>query len=136
MAAAAAIFVVLLCAVSITTVELLEARDQRDQARFQSRRVEATNEFLGQLLLSDQGQKSAITNYRERIDAAVERLERQYRNAPQFRGRMLVYLADVYGTAQEIRRADELLQRAHDIGRAQNDPELMAYALCDRVLGF
>jgi eukaryotic-like serine/threonine-protein kinase len=133
-AAAAAIFVVLLGAVTITTAELLEARDQRDHARFQSRRVEATNEFLGQLLLSDHGPKSAATNYRERIDAAVERLERQYRNAPKFRGRMLVYFADVYGTAQENRRANELLERAHEIGREDNDPELMAYALCDRVL--
>jgi len=133
-AAAAAILVVLLGAVTITTVELVEARNQRDQARFQSQRVAATNDFLGQLLLSDQGPQSAATNYRERIDAAVERLERQYRNAPKFRGRMLIYLADVYGTAQENRRANELLERAHQIGREENDPELMAYALCDRVL--
>jgi len=133
-AAAAAMLVVLLGAVTITAVELVEARDQRDQARFQSQRVAATNDFLGQLLLSDQGSQSTSTNYRERIEAAVDRLERQYRNAPKFRGRMLIYLADIYGTAQENRRADELLERAQQIGREANDPELIAYALCDRVL--
>jgi serine/threonine-protein kinase len=132
-ATAIAIVAVLLSAVIITTTQLLETRVQRDRARFQSRRAEASNDFLGQLLLSDLGPSDPMSNNRGRIERGVEMLDKEYASDPKFQGRMLVYMGDAFVQTNQTARADELFQRGYEIGRDHNDPELMVHAKCERA---
>ena len=134
-AAGAGMVMVLLGAVAVTTAQLLEARAQRDQARFQSHRVQAANDFLGRLLMADTGATSAPATYRERIERGIELLDKEYLNDPKFQGQMLVFLAADLVQAQQTDRANQLFQRIYEIGRSQHDPNLMAYAQCGRAYG-
>ncbi len=67
--------------------------------------------------------------------SGVKLLEQQYRDDPKFQGRMLVELGAGFRDNDETRRANELFQRGYEIGRAQHDQELMAYAQCSRAYG-
>src|SRR6185436_11676752 len=71
----------------------------------------------------------------ERLDLSVEVLEKRYRDNPDFAGRMLVQIATQHRDALEIRQADELYDKACELGRANHEVELMALAQCSRVFG-
>jgi tetratricopeptide (TPR) repeat protein len=73
--------------------------------------------------------------FRDRVEFGVEMLSKQYQGNPKFGGRMLVEMALGYRDNQETARANELFQRAYDIGRVNHDAELMAYAQCSRAYG-
>lgn len=134
-AVTSSLFVLLLLigAVVLTTLQGAEARKQRDQARFESRRAELANDFMSVLLMSDGGPDRPMLTPTERLDRGVEMLEKQYRSDPAFLGRMLIQLANQYRGATETRRAGELYQRAYQIGRELQDPEMMASAQCSHA---
>jgi serine/threonine protein kinase len=120
-----------LCAAAIITfVQKLEANRQRDAAQFESRRAESANEFLNLLLLSDGGTKQASLSPTERIDLGAKMLELQYRDDPRFAGRMLIELGKQYRGQTATRQAVALDTRAYELGKAAQDPELMARAQC------
>jgi serine/threonine-protein kinase len=125
---------VLMSAVAVTTSEMVAARRQRDEARFQARRAEASNEFMNVLMLSGNGSQSALT-FDERVQLGVDLLDKQYRDDPHFAGRMLADLASEVRDNNEIGRANELFDRAYEMGRRTDDAELMVDALCARVYG-
>jgi eukaryotic-like serine/threonine-protein kinase len=129
------LFIVLLLvgAVVLTTMQGAEARKQRDQARFESRRAELANDFMSVLLMSDGGPDRPMLKPTERLDRGVEMLEKQYRSDPAFFGRMLIQLAHQYRGGTETRRAGELYERAYQIGRERHDIELMVYAQCSHA---
>jgi len=95
--------------------------------------VESTSDFLARLLQYEVDESHPLSSYRERIEAGVALVDQQYLHDPMLHGRMLVFLGGIYASAQEARRADELYQRAYEVGRESHDPELMSYALCERV---
>jgi tetratricopeptide (TPR) repeat protein len=134
-AVACGVAVVLIGAMAVTLRQMADARRQRDEARYQSRRVESSDEFLKLLMLSDFGPRQAATTLNERLELGIQLLDKQYADDPKFAGRMLVELAEYFTEIQETRRADELYARAYDIGRQKDDPELMAYAACHRIYG-
>lgn len=107
-----------------------EARLQRDDARYQSRRAEAANDFLNTLLMSDGGPDRPALSSIDRLNLGVELLEKQYSADPAFVGRMLLQLAIQFRNATDTKRAVELMNRAYELGRSTEDRELMALALC------
>jgi eukaryotic-like serine/threonine-protein kinase len=130
---AAAVALALVCAVIVTTTQMLEARRQRDQARYESRRAEATSDFMAVLLMSDGGPERRALTPHERLERGVELLDKQYGSDPRFLGRMLLQLANQFRGDTQTRRAAELYARAHEIGREQDDPELMIAAQCSQA---
>jgi serine/threonine-protein kinase len=129
-AAGALTALALIAATAITTVQMIEARHQRDEAGFQTRRAEAANEFLNVLLQSDGGSDKPMLNGRERLELGVQMIERQYRDDPQFAARMLILLGEQFRGNNETKRAIELYSKAYDLGRQTRNPELMARAQC------
>ena len=119
----------------VTSALMADARQQRDRARFESRRAEMVSDFMGALLMSDGGPDRPALNPAQRLDLGVQLLEKQYGSDPRFLGLMLVQLAHQYRGAVQIRRADQLYQRAYDIGKHIDDAELMAAAQCSHAYG-
>lgn len=107
-----------------------EARLQRDDARYQSRRAEAANDFLNTLLMSDGGPERPALSSVDRLNLGVELLEKQYSADPAFAGRMLIQLGNQFRNATDTQRAVQLMARAYELGRDTADSELMALALC------
>ncbi len=132
-AAAIAIAAALVGAVVVTTHEMVQARRQRDEARYQSRRAELTRDFLEVLMLSDGGPDRPALTVHERLERGVDLLNKQYRDDPKFVGRMTLELAVHFSKRDDTRRANELYERAYGIGRQTEDRELMAYAQCYRA---
>jgi serine/threonine-protein kinase len=120
----------LIGATLVTTLQMLEANRQRDEAVFQTRRAEAANEFLNALMQSEGGPEKPMLSRGERLELGVQMIERQYRDDPKFAGRMLIQLGRQFRGLNESKRALALFSKAYDLGRAQNDPELMARAQC------
>jgi eukaryotic-like serine/threonine-protein kinase len=134
-AVTSSLFVLLLLigAVVLTALQSAEARKQRDQARFESRRAELANDFMSVLLMSDGGPDRPVLEPTERLERGVEMLEKQYRSDPAFLGRMLIQLAHQYRGATETRRAGELYERAYQIGHELQDLEMMVHAQCSHA---
>ncbi len=132
-ATAIAIAIVLICAFIVTTQQMVEARQQRDQAHYQSRRAESTSDFLELLMLSDGGPDRPALSVHERLELGVNLLNQQYRDDPKFVGRMTLELAVQFSKHDNTRRANELYEQAYVIGRQTHDLELMAYAQCYRA---
>ena len=129
------IVAVLIGAMVVTTRQMLVAQQERDRTRYQSRRAEASRQFLETLMLSDLDASRPPRTFYERLEQGVQLLEQQYRDDPKFQGRMLVELAGGFRDNEQIARANELYQKAYDIGRVQADVELMVSAQCNRVYG-
>lgn len=119
----------------VTSVLMADARRQRDQAQFESRRAEMVSDFMGTLLMSDGGPDRPALTRSDRVERGVELLEKQYQSDPRFLGLMLVQLANQYRGLVQTRRADELYTRAYEIGQRIDDAELMATAQCSRAYG-
>lgn len=118
-----------------TSVLMADARRQRDQAQFESRRAEMVSDFMGTLLMSDGGPDRPALTRSDRVERGVELLEKQYQSDPRFLGLMLVQLANQYRGLVETRRAGELYTRAYEIGQRIDDAELMATAQCSQAYG-
>jgi eukaryotic-like serine/threonine-protein kinase len=135
-ALAALIVVMLVGAIVVTSIQMAEVQWQRDVARSQARRAEATDHFLELLMLSDLGPTQRTRTFHERLELGVELIEKHYSgNDPLFAGRMLVELGGHFRENDETNRADALYARAYDIGRQHHDAELMAAAQCARARG-
>jgi serine/threonine-protein kinase len=130
---AALVGVALVAAVIVTTTQMLEAQRQRDRARYESRRAEATSDFMTLLLMSEGGAGRAALTPHERLERGVELLDRQYRSDPRFLGRMLLQLAHQFRGDIQTRRANELYARAFELGREHDDVELMIAAQCNQA---
>jgi serine/threonine-protein kinase len=132
-AAAVLVLLSLVGTAIVTSVLMADARKQRDQAQFESRRAEMVSDFMGALLMSDGGPDRPTLKASERLQRGVELLEKQYQADPRFLGLMLVQLAHQYRGIVETRRADELYSRAYGIGKQIDDAELMATAQCSHA---
>jgi serine/threonine-protein kinase len=128
--AATVVLVVVAAAMVITTRQMIEARHQRDQARDQTRRGDASIDFLTQLMRADVGYDGRPLDFHRRLDFGVEMLKRQYGGDAKFAGRMLSDLGDYYANDGELTRASELYHQAYALGKRVGDLGLMAATLC------
>ena len=119
----------LLGAVIVTLTQMREARAQRDEALFQSRRAESANEFMVALLQTDGGGSSPRSRS-DRFNLGEELLEKQYAGDPRFAGRMLALLGRQFRGLTQTSAAVDAFDRAYKLGVQAQDPELMALARC------
>ena len=131
-ALAAGLFVAAIAFGAIMAFQAQELARERDEARFQAARAEASNDFTN-LLLEQVGPSGRPMTMVELLDAGLEMLGRQYGGDPRFVGRMLLSMAARYEALQNTARQHEVLARAESIARSLNDDELLARTNCAKI---
>ena len=127
-AAAVGVIAALTAAVAITTIEMIEARRQRDRAEFQARRAQASSEFM-RYLVTQIGNKPMTM--REVLDRGRIALEQQYQADPAFVARMLVQLSGPYIELGDYKTSAQMMARALQIASTLDDPDLLASTHCE-----
>jgi serine/threonine-protein kinase len=119
----------LIAAVVISTQQMLEARRQRDVATLETRRAEASSDFM-QLILSESRDAQNPLTIDELLTRSVNMLEQQYGDDPMFRARMLLMLAQERASRHEYKQAFDLMEAAGVAARAGSDIEFEAQVDC------
>jgi len=120
---------VLLCATVVTTLNMLEARRQRDLARSELNRAEAANDFSS-LMLEEIGQGGKLLAPEQLLDRGVQLLDARYGGDRAFVADMLTQLAGRYGEFERSDMAISLSKRALEIARQVGDQSLLELTLC------
>jgi serine/threonine-protein kinase len=131
-AATSLVICTLAVATTVTSVEMLEARQQRDEARLQAKRAEAQERFAN-MVMEQTGPGGRDLTREEMLDRSVELLEEQYSNDPRFIARALIPISgrymDLGNTAKEL----AALERAETLARQLHDPVLLLSVQCNTV---
>jgi non-specific serine/threonine protein kinase/serine/threonine-protein kinase len=131
-AATAGLFIAAIAFGAIMALQAQELARERDAARFQAARAEASSEFMS-LMVEQVGTSGQPMTMVELLDAGVGLLDRQYHGDPRFVGRMLLQMSRRYGDLQNSARQQEVLTRAESIARSLQDDELLAHVDCVMV---
>lgn len=123
---------VLIAAVVVTTLQMLEARRQRDAALFQSKRAEYQGRFAYQIL-SEVGSSGQPVTIRELIAKGVEILEKNYGDDPAFMINALVNISGRYMDLGDTDAEYATLVKAEQLARKMNDPAQIASVQCNTV---
>jgi serine/threonine protein kinase/tetratricopeptide (TPR) repeat protein len=126
-AAGAAGIVALAAAVGITTDQMFEARRQRDEAQFQTRRAQASSEFMRHLVTQIGSQPMTM---KQVLDKGREALEQQYAGDPAFQARMLMQMSGPYIELGDFTTSADMMARALAISTELDDPALLQAAHC------
>lgn len=128
---ALAIFLVLSFASIFSFLQMREAQAQRDLATQQQRQVQATNDFLN-LLLEEIGPNGEALTLEELLKRGQNMLERQAstQNEPAWLGRVMLELAQGYGSIGNMEESHKLLQRSEHFARLHKDNDLLSIVLC------
>lgn len=132
LALVAGLFVSLLVFGGVMAYQAKEIAHQRDEARYQAQRAEASNEFMSLMLESVGPEGRALTPI-ELVDTGVELLDKQYSSDPRFAARMLLQMARRYMDLHNTHKQLEVLRRAESIARDLQDNELIAAVQCAAV---
>jgi serine/threonine-protein kinase len=131
-AATSLVICTLAVATTVTSMEMLEARRQRDEARSQAKRAEAQERFAN-MVMEQTGPGGREFTREEMLDRSVELLDEQYSNDPRFIARALIPISgrymDLGNTAKEL----ATLERAETIARQLHDPVLVLSVQCNTV---
>jgi len=142
----ASIVVVLIAGIAGTTWQAIEAQRQRkeataqahesarqrDVARFQAQRAEASSEFMS-LMLEEVGPGGKPLTPLELVDRGVQLLDRRYGDDQAFAARMLVQMSRRYMDLVNTEKQWSILGRALAIAEKQDDPDLIADIECTIV---
>lgn len=131
-AAGALVFVALTIAATVTTVELFEARRQRDEARAQAKRAEAQERFAN-MVMEQYGPGGRPLTREEMIDRSVELLDQQYGDDPRFVANALIPISGRYMDLGNTTKELAVLQKAESIARRLADPLLLLNVQCNTV---
>src|SRR5690606_29296434 len=123
---------VLIAATVTTTLQMLEARRQRDEASYQSQRAEFQARFA-HLIMSEIGQDGRPVTIRELMQKGVEVLKKNYGDDPRFVIGMLVNISGRYMDLGDTGSEYATLLEAERIARQLGDPERIAYVQCNTV---
>jgi serine/threonine-protein kinase len=124
--------VALVLATAITSTQMVEARHQRDTALLESRRADASADFL-QLMLAENRPRAQPLTMDELLDRGAELLELQYGGNRRFVAEMYMLLASERGGRNEYDKANYLLERASASARQADDTALRLRAECTLV---
>jgi len=129
--AIAVVMVVLSLAVGLGAAawQAKRAEAERDEARRDWAREEAVRYQLTRLFrtaITDHGKEPATA--KAMIDASAQRVLREYRDAPQQAGEIVVTLADLYGALQDVEGEAALLEGFLRNVDARVDPVTLAVA--------
>lgn len=105
---------------------------QRDEARFQAQRAEASSEFMS-LMLEEVGPEGRPLSPIELVDKGVQLLDRRYGADPHFAARMLLQMSRRYMDLGNTEKSGQVLVRALAIAREIDDPDLLADVECTSV---
>jgi hypothetical protein len=110
---------------------MLEAKRQRDEALYQSRRAEFQARFAYHIM-EEVGDDGPIT-IRELMEKGVEVLEKNYADDPRFVIGMLVNISGRYMNLGDHNGEFAALSKAEALARKLGDPERIAYVQCNTV---
>ncbi|MEP6609536.1 MAG: protein kinase, partial [Burkholderiaceae bacterium] len=130
--AASATLLALTAGVIGTTWQAIEARHERDQARFHEERALAKSHLM-ELMLSAMGDADRPLTQREILDRSVILVEKQLTGDPRIAITMLLPIAGQYHTLGDAERELAVLQRAGEIASVSGDPGLIADVACGTV---
>jgi serine/threonine protein kinase len=102
---------------------------QRDEAKYQAQRAEASSEFMS-LVLEEVGPGGRALSPIELLDRGVDLLNKQYGGDPRFTARMFLQMSRRYSDLGNTDKQTELLARAETIARELKDDDLLAAAQC------
>jgi tetratricopeptide (TPR) repeat protein len=120
--------IVLISAVAVTTLQMLEARHQRDFSRRQLARAESLNELMS-YVLTDAAPAGKPFTVNELLARAAHVLERQRTNDAD-RAALLTSIGRQYDTQDEDNSALKYLGDAYQISLGVSDPSVRARAAC------
>jgi eukaryotic-like serine/threonine-protein kinase len=123
---------VLIGATVITTLQMFEARRQRDAALYESRRAEFQSRFAFQIM-SQVGADGRPMTMKELMDKGIEVLEKNYGDDPRFIIGMLVQISGRYMDLRDTKGEHAALVKAEGIARKLGDPERIAFVQCNTV---
>jgi eukaryotic-like serine/threonine-protein kinase len=131
-AAGAVVAVLLTGATIVTTLQMIEARRQRDAALYQSRRAEFQTRFAYQIMaeVGDNGQPVTIRGLMEK---GIEVLEKNYGDDPRFVIGTLVNISGRYMNLGDTNGEYSALVKAERLARQLGDPERIAFVQCNTV---
>lgn len=123
---AATIALALILTTGVAVWQMQVARQERDLARQEARRADATGDFLTKLL-GDYGDAMPTASLRQQLDRARSLLERQHFDDPLVQAELMHYLAGRYGELGDPATRAEILQNmlpllekaGDDVGYAQ-----------------
>jgi serine/threonine-protein kinase len=105
------------------------AERERDAARYQAQRAEASSEVMS-LMLEELGPGGKPMTLDALIDRGVALVERRYSADPHLTGLMLVQMARRYHDLDRPQKEREILARAMTIAEQTGDVEVIASARC------
>jgi eukaryotic-like serine/threonine-protein kinase len=105
---------------------------QRDEARYQAQRAEASSEFMS-LMLEEVGPGGRPLSPLELVDKGVEMLDKRYSADPGFTARMLLQMSRRYMDLNSTEKQTQVLARALNIATELDDPDLLADIQCTIV---
>ncbi|HEY0686742.1 MAG TPA: serine/threonine-protein kinase [Steroidobacter sp.] len=132
LALVAGLFIAVLAFGGVMAFQAKEIAHQRDDARFQAQRAEASNEFMS-LMLEAVGPEGRPLTPIELVDTGVELLDKQYGDDPRFAAQMLLQMARRYMDLHNTSKQLAVIHRAEIIARDLQDDELIASVQCAAV---
>ena len=114
---------------SFALLQMSEARRQRDAAREELLRAEASNDFSS-LMVEEVDVGGKVLTREQLLDRGVELLDARHGADPEFVAAMLMELAGRYDDYGREDKAMALSQRALAIARTTHNPGLLAQTLC------
>jgi eukaryotic-like serine/threonine-protein kinase len=130
--AGATVTIVLIAAAAFSTVQMFEARRQRDAALFQSKRAEFQARFAYQIM-SEVGADGRPITIRELMQKGIEVLEKNYGDDPRFVISALVNISGRYMDLDDTNGEYAALLKAEALARKLGDPAEIASVQCNTV---
>jgi serine/threonine-protein kinase len=118
--------------VALTAYYLHNLATERDDARFQAARAEASSQFMS-LMLEQVGAGGRPMTMVELLDAGLVLLDRQYGHEPRFAATMLLSMSRRYRELDDNKRQLEVLARAASLASTVRDDGLLAQVNCAMV---
>ena len=130
-AAGAVSLVALLGGTAFSVWQTIEARHQRDEARFQARRADAQLAFHN-LVFSSVGDRPITM--REVLDRGRTLLEQEYVGEARFSAAIAQMLGSQYGEMGAYDMAEQMLARSDSLARLSNAADILLQNRCRRAM--
>ena len=131
-AAAGLTTLALVAATGVTTWQMLEARQQREEAKAQAAKAEASANFLD-LMVTEIGADGGTPTPRQMLDRGLYLLDHSEGADPKFMVDQLVDLGSRYSAIGQADKESETLKRAETLARSLRYDEGLVEALCLQV---
>lgn len=129
-AAVSVILATLLGATIFSTVQMREARRQRDAAVYEQKRADAQVEFQS-LMLTSMGTERVTM--REIVDQGKVLLEEEYSGEPGLAASIALSLGQAYESLGDLDRQLEIVSRAESLAAVARRPDLFMLSRCFRA---